>query len=179
MIQEKHKILISEEKIQKRIQEIGAQITQDYKNKDLVVICILKGAFMFCADLIRKIKLPLSCEFYGVSSYGDETKSSGALQTTLDISIPLKGKHLLIVEDIVDTGLTIDYLKRNFQSREPKSVKTCSLLLKPSCLQKDIKIDYLGFEIGMEFVVGYGMDLAGKYRNTPDLLVLTDRVLTQ
>src|SRR3989338_6828110 len=167
------KVLLSEEMLQRRIQELGAKITQDYKGKKLVIVCILKGAFMFCADLIRHIYLPLSCDFFGVASYGDSTKSSGILQTTLDVSSSLEGKDVLIVEDVVDTGLTIEHLQRYFSSKNPKSIKLCSLLLKPKSLKQKIQVDYCGFEIGDEFVVGYGMDAAQHYRNLKYLAVLT------
>ncbi|MBI4041250.1 MAG: hypoxanthine phosphoribosyltransferase [Deltaproteobacteria bacterium] len=172
MIKHPHKILISKNKISKRTAALGQKITRDYQGKDLVVVCVLKGAFMFCADLIRHIGLPLQCEFFGISSYGAETQSSGIIKTTLDVSSPLHGKDILIVEDIVDTGLTIDYLIKTFSMRHPTSLKVCTLLLKPECLKTKVTIDYCGFEIGKNFVVGYGMDHAEKYRNASDLLLL-------
>lgn len=173
MKQKKLKTLLSKEKIQKRIAVLGKQITSDYKGKDLVIVCVLKGAFMFCADLIRAIDLPLTVEFFGVQSYGDNTHSSGIVKTTLDVDISLEGKDVLIVEDIVDTGLTVDYLLKHFLSRNPRSLKLCTLLLKPDCIQQEVQVDYCGFKIGKKFVVGYGLDAAQLYRNLKGLSVLT------
>lgn len=172
MKKKKPKILISRAKLLKRVKELGKQITQDYKGEELVVICVLKGAFMFCSDLIRFIDLPLTCEFFGVSSYGNETKSSGILKTTLDVGESLQDKHVLLVEDIVDTGLTVDYLLKYFSSRNPKSLKLCTLLLKPECFKHKVGIDYCGFEVPNKFIVGYGLDAAQQYRNLPYLAVL-------
>ncbi len=172
-MKQKLKTLLSKEKIQKRIAVLGKQITSDYKGKDLVIVCVLKGAFMFCADLIRAIDLPLTVEFFGVQSYGDNTHSSGIVKTTLDVDISLEGKDVLIVEDIVDTGLTVDYLLKHFLSRNPRSLKLCTLLLKPDCIQQEVQVDYCGFKIGKKFVVGYGLDAAQLYRNLKGLSVLT------
>ncbi|MBI3016711.1 MAG: hypoxanthine phosphoribosyltransferase [Deltaproteobacteria bacterium] len=169
----KLKVLLSKGKIQKRITQLGKQITADYKGKDLVVICVLKGAFMFCADLIRAIDLPLTVEFFGVQSYGDNTHSSGIVKTTLDVDISLEGKDVLIIEDVIDTGLTVDYLLKYFSSRNPRSLKLCTFLLKPECIQQKVDIDYCGFKIGKKFVVGYGLDAAQLYRNLKDLVILT------
>ncbi len=169
----KLKTLLSEDKIQKRIDVLGKQITADYKDKDLVVVCVLKGAFMFCADLIRAIDLPLTLEFFGVQSYGNNTHSSGIVRTTLDVDISLEGRDVLIIEDVIDTGLTVEYLLKYFSSRNPRSLKLCTFLLKPECIQKDVQIDYCGFKIGKEFVVGYGLDAAQLYRNLKELSVLT------
>ena len=169
----KLKTLLSKNKIQKRISILGKKITADYKGKDLVVVCVLKGAFMFCADLIRAIDLPLTVEFFGVQSYGNNTHSSGIVKTTLDVDISLEGKDVLIIEDVIDTGLTVEYLLKYFSSRNPRSLKLCTFLLKPDCIQKDVHIDYCGFEIGKKFVVGYGLDAAQLYRNLNDLAILT------
>jgi hypoxanthine phosphoribosyltransferase len=159
--------LYSPEQIQKRVQELGQQITRDYQNKSLVLLVILKGSFVFAADLARTIDLPLRVEFLGVQSYGDDTASSGVVQITLDLTRPIEGEDVLIVEDIVDTGLTLDYIHRQVDARTPASVKVCALLHKPARMKKKVSIDYLGFTIEDVFVVGYGLDWAQKYRNLP------------
>ena len=158
--------------IAKRVTELGAQIAKTYpdvanKEADLVVVGILKGSFVFLADLVREIDLPCSVEFMGVSSYGDATESSGVVQLTQDLTKPVAGKHVLVVEDIVDTGLTMKYLLENLQTRNPKSVKLASLLEKPEKNKSKIHVDFLGFSIEDKFVVGYGLDAAGLYRNLP------------
>lgn len=159
--------LITEEEIAYRIEALGKAITQDYENEDLVVICILKGAFVFCSDLIKKINRPVSLEFISLSSYGDSTNSSGNVRLEMDITSNVEGKNVLIVEDIVDTGLTIKTLMDMLSVRNPKSVKLASLLFKPVKLKHNVKIDYLGFEIEDKFVIGYGLDYAGRYRELP------------
>lgn len=169
---DKVKTLHSAEQIQKRIAELGAQITRDYQGKSLVLLCILKGSFMFAADLARCIDLPLRMEFLGVQSYGNGTTSTGVVQITLDLTSPVENEELLIVEDIVDTGLTLDYLMHQLQVRNPASVKVCALLHKPARTQKKISIDYLGFTIEDVFVVGYGLDWAQRYRNMPEIGVV-------
>jgi hypoxanthine phosphoribosyltransferase len=160
-------ILIPEIRLRARIEEIANEITQDFAGKDVVAICVLKGSFIFFSDLIRKLDLNVSCEFLGVSSYGNKMVSSGEVKVTLDLNDPLEGKHVLIVEDIVDSGLTLSYLQNLLKTRRPASLKTCSLLVKPDSIQTGVSVDYTGFEIGKEFVIGYGMDYAGKYRNLP------------
>lgn len=165
--------LISATEIQKRIAELGAQIGRDYEGEDVVVIAVLKGSFIFVADLVRAIPSPsVQIEFLALASYGDETKSSGVVRITADLSKPIEGKHVLVVEDIVDTGLTMTYLLDNLRTRKPLSVKLCSLLHKPSRMQREVAIDYLGFTIPDLFVVGYGLDYAQRYRNLPYLGVL-------
>lgn len=159
--------LITEEEIALRIQALGNAITKDFENEHLVVICVLKGAFMFCSDLIKKINLPISLEFISLSSYGDSTNSSGNVRLEMDITANIEGKNVLIVEDIVDTGLTIKTLMDMMAVRKPKSVKLASLLFKPVKLKHKIHIDYLGFEIEDKFVIGYGLDYAGRYRELP------------
>ncbi len=159
--------LISAEEIRVRTIELGREITRDYKGKDLTILLILKGSFVFGADLVREIDLPLSVDFIGLASYGAETKSSGVVRITQDLSRPVEGRHLLIVEDIIDTGLTMKYLLENLQSRHPKSIKVCSLLEKPAGVQHATRIDYIGFTIPDKFVVGYGLDYAERYRNLP------------
>lgn len=166
------KILLSEVKIRQKINELASQITHDYRGKELVVVCILKGSFVFFADLIRGIDLPLSCEFMGVSSYGSSTKSSGEVKVTLDMTEPVNGKHILLVEDIVDTGLTMKYLIDNLNARKPASLKVASLLMKPDSLKVQVEVDYVGFRIGNEFVIGYGLDYDGRYRQLPYIGVL-------
>jgi hypoxanthine phosphoribosyltransferase len=159
--------LFTEEAIAARVRELGAEITRDYADKSLVLLCILKGSFVFASDLARAIDLPLRVEFLGVQSYGDDTKSSGVVRITLDLTKPVENEHLLIVEDIVDTGLTLDYITQTLKTRHPASVRICSLLHKPARMQKQVNIDYLGFTIDDVFVVGYGLDWAQKYRNLP------------
>ena len=161
------KPLISTEQINERIQELGAQITEEYRGKELVLVGILKGAFPFLADLCRCIDLPISVDFLGLSSYGGGTQSTGVVRITQDLSKPIDGKHVIIVEDIVDTGLTLRYLNENFETRAPLSVSVCSLLDKPSGRKTEVSVRYVGFEIGHHFVIGYGLDLDEKYRNLP------------
>lgn len=166
------RVLIPETKIKQRIQDLATEIIFDHRGKELTVICILKGSFIFFADLIRQIDLPMACEFMGVSSYGNKTTSSGEVKVTLDLTEPLSGKHVIIVEDIVDTGLTMQYLVNNLKARKPASLKICSLLAKPESMKADIEIDYVGFTLGREFVVGYGLDHAGRYRQLPYIGVI-------
>ena len=159
--------LFTEEQLQARIAELGAQITEDYRDRgdDLVLVGVLKGSVLFMADLCRKIELPLTMDFMSIASYGDGTKSSGVVQITSDLSKSIEGKHVLIVEDIIDTGLTAHYLFDNLRTRRPASVKLCSLLHKPERSEVEVEIDYLGSTIPNKFVVGYGLDIAQKYRN--------------
>ena len=165
--------LLSAEAIQARVKELGAQIAEDYEGKELVLIGVLKGSFLFVADLARHIPgAQVQVEFLGLQSYGDETRSSGVVQITYDLSKPVEGKHVLVVEDIVDTGLTMAYLLENLATRHPASVKLCSLLHKPSRTVKPVPIDYLGFTIEDLFVLGYGLDFAQRYRNLPFIGVL-------
>ena len=163
--------LISAAAIAGRIAELGAQITADYapltQSADVVVIGVLKGSVIFLADLVRHIALPIVVEFIGISSYGDATRSSGVVQITQDLSRPIEGKHVIVIEDIVDTGHTVHYLLENLATRRPASIKLCSLLLKPERAERKIHIDYLGFTIANKFVVGYGLDIAQQYRNLP------------
>lgn len=159
--------LISEEQIAKEIRKMGKAITEKFRGKDLVVIGVLKGSFMFYADLIREIDTDVSCEFCGVSSYNGSMKSSGEVKMTLDLGSSIRGKHVLLVEDIVDTGLTMNFLKKYFMTRGPKSLSTAALLLKPDALKEECALDYVGFKIPNDFVVGYGLDYQGFYRNLP------------
>jgi hypoxanthine phosphoribosyltransferase len=164
--------LISAERIAARVSELAAQITREYSGRSLVILCILKGSFVFAADLARAIAMPVRVEFLGVRSYGDDTKSSGVVQITQDLTRPVDGDHILIVEDIVDTGLTLSYLREQLRSRNPASIKVAALLHKPARMQREVEIDYLGFTIDDVFVVGFGLDYAERYRNLPFIGVL-------
>jgi hypoxanthine phosphoribosyltransferase len=163
--------LLSATAIGTRVAEMGAQITADYapltRTSDVVVIAVLKGSVIFLADLVRHIAAPIFVDFIGISSYGDATVSSGVVQITQDLSRPIEGKHVIIVEDIVDTGHTVHYLMENLGTRRPASIKLCALLHKPERAERIIKIDYLGFTIPNKFVVGYGLDIAQQFRNLP------------
>jgi hypoxanthine phosphoribosyltransferase len=165
-------VLIPRDRIQQRVSELGAQITSDYAGKRPVLLCVLKGSFVFVADLARCIDLPVRVEFLGVRSYGDATTSSGEVEVTHDLTRPVMGEELIIVEDIVDTGTTSAFLVQQLRARGPKSLKLCCLLHKPSRSLMDVNIDYKGFTIEDHFVVGYGLDAAQEYRNLPDLCVL-------
>ncbi len=164
--------LISDEEIKKRVTELGQQISKEYEGKNLVLVCVLKGSFVFTADLARAIDLPMRIEFLGVRSYGEGTSSSGVVQITQDLSRPIEGEDILLVEDIVDTGLTIAHLIDLFRTRKPNSMKVCALLHKPARTRIQVPIDYLGFTIEDKFVVGYGLDWAEKYRNLPSISVV-------
>ncbi len=163
--------LVSADAITRRVAELGATITADYRaigaGEDVVVIGVLKGSVIFMSDLIRQVALPLTVDFIGVASYGDATVSSGVVQITQDLTRPIEGKHVLVVEDIVDTGHTVHYLMANLATRNPASIKLCSLLHKPDRAEREVHIDYLGFTIPNKFVVGYGLDVAQRYRNLP------------
>jgi hypoxanthine phosphoribosyltransferase len=172
LIQPPVRVLYSAESIATRVRELGALITRDYAGRSLVILPVLKGSFVFAADLIRCIDLPLRVEFLGVASYGSGTRSTGVVQITQDVTAPIAGEDIILVEDIVDTGLTIDYLLRQLHTRGPNSLKVCALLHKPSRAEVQVNIDYLGFTIDDEFVVGYGLDHAQAYRNLPHLSVL-------
>jgi hypoxanthine phosphoribosyltransferase len=167
MTQTQVSILLSTEQIAERVRELGAQITKDYAGRRLVLVSVLKGSFVFTADLARAIDSNLRIEFLGVRSYGEGTSSSGVVQITQDLSKPIEGEDILIVEDIVDTGLTIAHLLELFHTRHPASIKVCSLLHKPARTKVEVPIDYLGFTIEDRFVVGYGLDWAERYRNLP------------
>jgi hypoxanthine phosphoribosyltransferase len=159
--------MLSAEQIASRVRELGAEIQRDYDGKSLVLVCVLKGSFVFGADLCRAIDLPLRVDFLGVRSYGEDTESSGVVQITQDLSRPIEREHVLLVEDIVDTGLTIAHLMDLLRTRAPASVKVCSLLHKPARARVQVAIDYLGFTIEDRFVVGYGLDFAERHRNLP------------
>ena len=169
-------VLIDEPKLQARIKELGAQITRDYQGKDLTLIGVLKGSVYFATDLSRAIDLPLSLEFLGCSSYHGGTETTGEVRITLDVTKPLAGKHILLVEDIVDTGLTMKFLIENLRARNPASLKICSLLEKPARARTKIDIEYKGFVIDDVFVVGYGLDYGEVYRNLRFVGVLKPEV---
>ena len=169
-------VLLTSEEIQSKVKELGKQITKDYKDKDLLLICILKGSFIFMSDLCKEIDLPLTTDFMAVSSYGDSTHSSGVVRIIKDLEEDIERKDVLIVEDIIDTGLTLSYLINILESRGPKTVKVCTLLDKPQRRKSAVKPDYLGFEIPDEFVVGYGLDYAEKYRNSSFVSILKEDV---
>lgn len=161
------KVHLGEERIAERVRELGARIEEDYRGTPLHLVCVLNGAFIFMADLVRAIELPLTVDFLSVSSYGSRTESSGEVKLVKDLDLSLKGKHVLLVEDIVDTGLTLQYLRGYLEGRNPLSVRVASLLSKPSRRLVEAKVDYLGFEIDDAFVYGYGLDVDHRYRNVP------------
>ncbi len=159
-------VLINEKEIAARVKEMGEQLTRDYRGKDLTVVSVLKGSVFFATDLVRHISLPLTMEFLGVTSY-EAMETTGEVRITSDVTKPMAGKHLLIVEDIIDTGLTMKFIIENLQARHPASVKVCALLEKPARARMKISIDYRGFVIEDVFVVGFGLDYCEKYRNLP------------
>ena len=158
-------VLIPEEKIAERVNELGKQISRDYQGKSIHLVCVLKGAYTFLADLSRAIEIPVTLDFLAVSSYNEGTSTSGAVQLTKDLDTALEGRDVLIVEDIADTGLTLRYLYNMLNARRPRSLKVIALLSKPSRRTVDVPVDYVGFEIEDRFVVGYGLDVDQKYRN--------------
>jgi hypoxanthine phosphoribosyltransferase len=170
------RVLISEQQIQARIAELGAQITTDYQGRDVILVGVLKGAVMFMVDLARSIDLPIAIDFMATSSYGASTQSSGVVRILKDLDRSIDGKDLLIVEDIVDTGLTLKYLVELLKERNPASIKVCALLNKVKSRKADVELAYVGFEIPDEFVVGYGLDYAEVYRNLPFVGVLSPSV---
>jgi hypoxanthine phosphoribosyltransferase len=159
--------LITEKEIHGRVRALGESITEKYRNQDLVVVAVLKGSFLFYADLVRAIDTDLTCDFIGVSSYNDSMQSSGEVKINLDLSRSIRDRHVVLVEDIVDTGLTMNYLRRHLQAHKPKSLTTVSLLMKPDALKEECKVDLVGFKIPNDFVVGYGLDYQGYFRNLP------------
>ena len=168
--------LLTENEIQNRIVALAENINRDYHGKPLIVICILRGSVIFMADLIRKLNLPLSYDFMAVSSYGDAASTSGTIRINYDIKTDIKGKDILIVEDIIDTGRTLDRLKTILQAKEPASLRIITLLDKPERREVEVTVDYVGFTIPDEFVVGYGLDYANRYRNLPYIAVLKREV---
>ena len=166
-------VLYDEKKLESRIRELGARISKDYEGKEITMICILKGACFFACELAKRITVPLYFDFMKVSSYGNETESSGVVKIVQDLDEPIRDKDVIIVEDIIDSGRSMHYLTDILKSRGPASLKICSLLNKPDRRVTDVDIDYVGFEIPDKFVVGYGLDYAQKYRNLPYIGVVT------
>nr|WP_244299940.1 hypoxanthine phosphoribosyltransferase [Rubrobacter xylanophilus] len=165
-------VLVPAEEIQRKVRELGARITQDYAGENLLLVGILRGAFVVLSDLIRQIEIPCEVDFMEVSSYGAGTTSSGVVRILKDLEEDISGRHVLIVEDIIDTGLTLSYLRRSLLARKPASLEICALLSKPARRQVDIRVRYQGFEVPDVFVVGYGIDYAGFYRNLRDIYAL-------
>lgn len=165
-------VLFSKDQLATRIKEIATELDKDYAGKKPLMVAILKGSVMFFTDLIREMSLPLEIDFMSISSYGNGVKSSGEVKMIKDLDNKIEGKDVIIVEDIVDSGYTMRYLKNLLEARKPASIKICALLDKPSRRETDVKVDYKGFEVGNEFVVGYGLDYAGLYRNIPFIGIL-------
>ena len=165
-------VLVASEDIQAKVRELGERITRDYRDEKLLLVGILRGAVVFLSDLMRHLELPCEIDFMDISSYGTGTQTSGVVRILKDLEEDITGRHVLIIEDIIDTGLTLSYLRRMLLQRGPASLEICALLSKPSRRQVDLSVKYLGFEVPDEFVVGYGLDLAGAYRNLPDIHAL-------
>ncbi len=172
MYEDVSEVLLTEEQIQQRVRELAEQISADYRGKDLLLVCVLKGGILFLTDLMRQLDIPHAIDFMAISSYGAGTESSGVVRILMDLNTSIEGKNVLIVEDIVDTGHTLDYILRNLSTRRPASLKVCALLNKPSRRQVDVPIHYVGFDIPNKFVIGYGLDFGEKYRNLPFVGVL-------
>ena len=170
-------ILIDRETLAARVAELGTEVSADYEGRDLLLIGVLKGAVFFMADLMRHLTVPCEVDFMAISSYGDATDSSGIVRILKDLDINIEGRHVLVVEDIIDSGLTLSYLIRNLESREPATLEVCALLTKPSRREIDVPVRYVGFEIPNKFVVGYGLDFAERYRNLPYVGVLDEHLL--
>jgi len=166
--------IISEKEIRARVTELAARISVDYADKEPLLVCVLKGAVFFMADLVRELTVPSELDFMAVSSYGSATDSSGVVRILKDLDANIEGRNVLIIEDIIDSGLTLSYLRKNLRSRNPASVEVCSLLTKPSRRKVDIACEYVGFEVPDKFVVGYGLDYLEKYRNLRFIAVLSE-----
>ena len=179
MEQDVGEILITREQIREKTAELAREITADYEGKNPLLACILKGGLMFLADLIRQIGLPVEIDFMAVSSYGDATESSGVVRILMDLETNIQGRHVLIVEDIIDTGRTLNYIIQNLRTRGPASIKICTLLNKPARRELGIPLDYVGFEIPDKFVVGYGLDYGEIYRNLPFVGVLKPELYSE
>ena len=172
-------ILIDAERLQARIHELGDEITADYSGRELLLVGVLKGAVFFMADLMRSIDVPCEIDFMAISSYGASTDSSGVVRILKDLDINIEGRHVLVIEDIIDSGLTLSYLIRNLESREPASLAVCALLTKPERREIEVDVRYTGFEIPNRFVIGYGLDFAERYRNLPYVGVLHDHLMPE
>lgn len=172
-------ILIDADSLRGRIAELGEEISEHYRGRDLLLIGVLKGAVFFMADLMRHLTVPCEVDFMAISSYGAQTDSSGVVRILKDLDINIEGRHVLVVEDIIDSGLTLSYLMRNLESREPASVEICALLTKPERREIDVPVRWVGFEIPNKFVIGYGLDFAERYRNLPYVGVLSDELMPE
>jgi hypoxanthine phosphoribosyltransferase len=172
-------VLIGEQELQARIRELGEEVSADYAGRDLLMIGVLKGAVFFLADLMRHVTVPCEIDFMAISSYGASTDSSGVVRILKDLDINIEGRNVLIVEDIIDSGLTLSYLMRNLESREPASLEVCCLLTKPERREIDVTVRYVGFEIPNKFVIGYGLDFAERYRNLPYVGVLHPELMPE
>jgi hypoxanthine phosphoribosyltransferase len=165
-------ILVDEESLRSRVAELGEEISRDYEGRDLLLIGVLKGAVFFMADLMRQLTVPCEIDFMAISSYGASTDSSGVVRILKDLDINIEGRHVLVVEDIIDSGLTLSYLMRNLEARQPASLEVCALMTKPERREIDVPVRYIGFEIPNRFVIGYGLDFGERYRNLPYVGVL-------
>ena len=172
-------ILIDDEQLQRRIAELGEEISADYAGRDLLLVGVLKGAVFFMSDLMRNLTIPCEIDFMAITSYGDSTDSSGVVRILKDLDINIDGREVLVVEDIIDSGLTLSYLMRNLEAREPASLEVCALMTKPERREIDVPVRYVGFEIPNHFVIGYGLDYAERYRNLPYVGVLDPGVIAQ
>ncbi len=172
-------VLIDEERLQERIRELGREVSADYAGRDLLLVGVLKGAVFFMADLMRSLSVPCEIDFMAISSYGASTDSSGVVRILKDLDIDIVGRHVLVVEDIIDSGLTLSYLLRNLESRSPATLEICALLTKPARREIDVPVRYVGFEIPNKFVIGYGLDFAERYRNLPYVGVLRADLLPE
>jgi len=172
-------ILIDEETLRGRIVELGEEVSADYAGRDLLLLGVLKGAVFFMADLMRHLTVPCEIDFMAISSYGASTDSSGVVRILKDLDINIESKHVLVVEDIIDSGLTLSYLMRNLEAREPASLEVCALLTKPERRREEVPVRYVGFEIPNRFVIGYGLDFAERYRNLPYVGVLREELIPE
>ncbi len=172
-------ILVPAEDLARRVRELAAQVSEDYAGRDLVLVCVLKGAVFFLADLMRHLDIPCEVDFMAVASYGSATKSSGVVRILKDLDAVIEGRDVLIVEDIVDSGLTLQYLLRNLAGRDPRSLEVCALLIKPERRKVDLEARYVGFEIPDRFAIGYGLDHGERYRNLPYVAALEEAHLTR
>ena len=172
-------ILIDEDRLQERIRELGRDLSADYAGRELLLVGVLKGAVFFMADLMRALSVPCEIDFMAISSYGAATDSSGVVRILKDLDINIENRHVLVVEDIIDSGLTLSYLLRNLESREPASLEICALLTKPERREIDVPVKYIGFEIPNRFVIGYGLDFAERYRNLPYVGVLRPELMPE
>ncbi len=179
MLKDVETILLSEDVLANRIHELGEEISKDYDGEEVMLVGILKGASVFLSDLIRQISIPAYIDYMVVSSYGNSAETSGVVRIIKDLEDNIEGKNIIIVEDIIDTGLTLAYLKQNLLSRQPKSLKICTLLDKPARREKEIDVDYKGFDVPDEFIIGYGIDYAERYRNLPFIGILKREIYTK